>query len=150
MYFKSPFPSEALQFYFAGTLLIVTTVITVSLSFVREKERGTIEQINVSSLTIIELIIGKLFPYIIISFINATIILLAGYILFGVVVLGNYFLLFNNILLFLFASTTIGIFISVISDWQQVAFSIATFVSLLPATILSGFIFPIESMPSII
>lgn len=131
-------------------ILIVTTVITVSLSFVREKERGTIEQINVSSLTIFELLIGKLFPYIVISFINASIILLAGYILFGVIVMGNYFLLFISVLLFLFASTAIGIFISVISDSQQVAFSIATFVSLLPATILSGFIFPIESMPPII
>lgn len=131
-------------------ILIVTTVITVSLSFVREKERGTIEQINVSSLTIFELLIGKLFPYVVISFINAGIILVAGYFLFDVLVLGNYFLLFISILLFLFASTAIGIFISVISDSQQVAFSIATFVSLLPATILSGFIFPIESMPTII
>jgi ABC-2 type transport system permease protein len=131
-------------------ILIVTAVITVSLSLVKEKERGTIEQINVSSLTIFELLIGKIFPYIIISFINAGIILLAGYILFGVVVNGSYFLLFISTLLFLFASTAIGIFISVISDSQQVAFSIATFVSLLPATILSGFIFPIESMPKII
>ena len=131
-------------------ILIVTAVITVSLSLVREKERGTIEQINVSSLTIFELLIGKIFPYIVISFINAGIILLAGFILFGVVVNGSYFLLFISTLLFLFASTAIGIFISVISDSQQVAFSIATFVSLLPATILSGFIFPIESMPKII
>jgi ABC-2 type transport system permease protein len=131
-------------------ILIVTAVITVSLSLVKEKERSTIEQINVSSLTIFELLIGKIFPYIIISFINAGIILIAGYILFGVVVNGSYFLLFISTLLFLFASTAIGIFISVVSNSQQVAFSLATFVSLLPATILSGFIFPIESMPKII
>jgi len=131
-------------------ILIVTAVVTVSLSLVREKELGTIEQINVSSLTIFELLIGKLTPYIIISFVNAILILLAGYILFGVIVNGNYFLLFLSTLLFLFASTAIGIFISVISDSQQVAFSLATFVSLLPATLLSGFIFPIESMPEII
>jgi ABC-type multidrug transport system permease subunit len=131
-------------------ILIVTAVMTVSLSLVREKERGTIEQINVSSLTIFELLIGKLSPYVVISFINAAIILIAGYILFDVQVLGSYFLLFISTLLFLFASTAIGIFISVVADSQQVAFSIATFVSLLPATILSGFIFPIESMPTII
>ncbi|MDA3861196.1 MAG: ABC transporter permease [Melioribacteraceae bacterium] len=131
-------------------ILIVTAVITVSLSLVREKERGTIEQINVSSLTIFELLLGKLFPYVIISYINAAIILLAGYILFGVVVMGSYWLLFVSTFLFLFASTAIGIFISVVSDSQQVAFTIATFASLLPATILSGFIFPIESMPVII
>lgn len=131
-------------------ILIVTAVVTVSLSLVREKELGTIEQINVSSLTIFELLIGKLTPYIMISFANAALILIAGYILFGVIVNGSYFLLFLSTLLFLFASTSIGIFISVISDSQQVAFSIATFVSLLPATLLSGFIFPIESMPEII
>ncbi len=131
-------------------ILIVTAVITVSLSLVREKERGTIEQINVSSLTILELLLGKIFPYVIISFINAAVILFAGYILFGATVMGSYFLLFVSTFLFLFASTAIGIFISVVSDSQQVAFTIATFASLLPATILSGFIFPIESMPVII
>jgi ABC-2 type transport system permease protein len=131
-------------------ILIVTVVITVSLSLVREKERGTIEQINVSSITEIELIIGKLIPYVVISFFISGMILFAGFVLFGVVVKGSYLLLFFTILLFLVASTAIGIFISVISDSQQVAFSIATFVSMLPATILSGFIFPIESMPVII
>lgn len=131
-------------------ILIVTVVITVSLSLVREKERGTIEQINVSSLTQVELILGKLIPYVVISLIISFMILFAGFVLFGVVVKGSYLLLFISILLFLIASTAIGIFISVISDSQQVAFSIATFVSMLPATILSGFIFPIESMPVII
>ena len=131
-------------------ILIVTVVITVSLSLVREKERGTIEQINVSSLTEIELIIGKLVPYVVISFFIAGLILAAGFILFDIVVKGSYILLFLSILIFLIASTAIGIFISVISDSQQVAFSVATFVSLLPSTILSGFIFPIESMPVII
>ena len=131
-------------------ILIVTVVITVSLSLVREKERGTIEQINVSSLTELELIIGKLVPYVAISFIIAGMILIAGFILFDVVVKGSYILLFISILIFLIASTAIGIFISAISDSQQVAFSVATFASLLPATLLSGFIFPIESMPVII
>ena len=131
-------------------ILIVTVVITVSLSLVREKERGTIEQINVSSLTEMELILGKLVPYVAISFIIAGMILIAGFILFDVVVKGSYILLFISILIFLIASTAIGIFISAISDSQQVAFSVATFASLLPATLLSGFIFPIESMPIII
>jgi len=128
-------------------ILIVTVVITVSLSLVREKERGTIEQINVSSLTEIELILGKIIPYVLISLVISAMILVAGFILFGVVVKGSYLLLLGSILFFLIASTSIGIFISAISDSQQVAFSIATFISLLPSTILSGFIFPIESMP---
>lgn len=131
-------------------ILIVTAVISVSLSLVREKERGTIEQINVSSLNSIELILGKSFPYVIISLLNAAFILIVGYILFDVVVKGSYVELFFSILIFLIASTSMGIFISVIANSQQVAFTMATFATLLPSVILSGFIFPIESMPKII
>jgi ABC-2 type transport system permease protein len=117
---------------------------------VREKEKGTIEQINVSSVSSFELITGKSLPYIIISLINAAFILIAGYLLFDVVVKGSYILLFLTTLVFIVASVSLGIFISVISDSQQVAFSISTFVSLLPSVILSGFVFPIESMPFLV
>lgn len=128
-------------------ILIVTAVVSVALTLVREKERGTIEQINVSSLNSFELLSGKVFPFIIIALLNASIILIAGYILFGVSVKGSYLLLLLTTLIFLAASTSLGVFISVISDSQQVAFSLATFASLLPATILSGFVFPIDGMP---
>jgi ABC-2 type transport system permease protein len=131
-------------------ILIVTAVITVALSFVREKEKGTMEQLNVSSLKTIELILGKTFPFVVIALINAGLILLAGYIFFGVEVKGDYLLLLLTTLIFLTASTSLGIFISVVSDSQQVAFTAATFVSLLPSLILSGFVFPIDSMPWII
>jgi len=131
-------------------ILIVTAVITVALSFVGEKEKGTMEQLNVSSLQSIELILGKTFPYVVIALVNAGLILLAGYILFGVEVKGSFLLLFLTTLIFLTASTSLGIFISVVSDSQQVAFTAATFVSLLPSLILSGFVFPIDSMPWII
>jgi len=131
-------------------ILVVTSVITVSLSLVREKEKGTLEQINVSSIKTIELLLGKSFPYLIMSFINAAIILLAGYLLFDIAVKGNYIYLFISIAVFLFACTSIGIFISAISESQQFAFTAATFFSLLPSLILSGFIFPIESMPMFI
>jgi len=128
-------------------ILIITCVVSVSLSLVREKERGTIEQINVSPLQTAELLLGKTFPYILVALINATMILIVGNILFDVSVHGSLLLLFGVTLLFLFASTSLGIFVSVISDSLQVAFTISTFVSLLPSVILSGFIFPIESMP---
>jgi ABC-2 type transport system permease protein len=131
-------------------ILIVTAVITVALSFVREKEKGTMEQLNVSSLQSIELILGKTLPFVIIALVNAGLILLAGYIFFGVEVKGSYLLLLLTTLIFLTASTSLGIFISVVSDSQQVAFTAATFVSLLPSLILSGFVFPINSMPVII
>lgn len=131
-------------------ILIIIAVISVSLSLVREKELGTIEQINVSSIKSFELLIGKSLPYIILSFIDAILILVAGYILFDVVVKGSFFLLFSMTLIFIIASTALGIFISVISDTQQIAFTLATFATLLPSVILSGFVFPIESMPEII
>ena len=131
-------------------ILIVTAVVTVALSFVREKEKGTMEQLNVSSLKTIELILGKTFPFVVIALVNAGLILIAGYIFFGVEVKGDYLLLLLTTLIFLTASTSLGIFISVISDSQQVAFSAATFASLLPSFILSGFVFPIESMPWLI
>lgn len=130
-----------------AVILIVTAVITVALSFVREKEKGTMEQLNVSSLSPIELILGKTFPFVIIALINAAFILIAGYILFGVEVKGSFLLLFITTLIFISASTSIGILVSVIAESQQFAFSLATFISLLPSVILSGFIFPINSMP---
>lgn len=131
-------------------ILIVTAVVSVSLTLVREKERGTIEQINVSSINTIELLIGKSLPYIIIALINALFILTAGYFLFGLEIQGSYLLLFVSTLIFVIASVSMGIFVSVIADSQQVAFTIATFLSLLPSVILSGFIFPIDSMPWIV
>ncbi len=131
-------------------ILIVTAAVTVSLSLVREKERGTIEQINVSSLNTIELLLGKTFPYLILALINGALILVAGYILFDVVIKGDYLLLFITTFIFLMASTSLGIFISVVADSQQVAFTAAVFATLLPSLLLSGFIFAIENMPWII
>jgi len=131
-------------------ILLITATITVSLTLVREKERGTIEQINVSPLSSIEVLIGKTAPYLTLGFLNSIFILIAGYLVFDVEVKGSLILLFISIFVFLIAATSIGIFISVLVDTQQVAFTIATFVSLLPSVILSGFIFPIESMPIIV
>lgn len=128
-------------------ILIVTAVISVTLSLVREKEQGTIEQINVSPINAFELIVGKSIPFVFIALINASFILVASNLLFGSEVKGSLLLLFITTLFFLFASISLGIFISIISDTQQVAFTLATFISLLPSLILSGFIFPIESMP---
>jgi ABC-2 type transport system permease protein len=131
-------------------ILIITAVVSISLSIVREKERGTIEQINVSPLTSAEMLIGKTIPYAVISLFIAAFILVAGYFLFGITIRGNLILLFFSTLLFLFASLNLGILVSSISDSQQVAFQIATLVSMLPSMLLSGFIFPIESMPPVV
>lgn len=128
-------------------ILIITAVISVSLSLVREKERGTQEQLNVSPLSSMELLLGKVIPYLAIALINAVLILIASYFLFGVQIKGSYLELFLTTSLFLFTSTALGIFISAVSDSQQVAFTLATFISLLPSIILSGFVFPIDNMP---
>jgi ABC-2 type transport system permease protein len=131
-------------------ILIITAVVSIALSIVREKEKGTMEQIYVSPVSSLDLLIGKTLPYIFIALLIAALILVAGYILFGITVKGNYLLLLLTTLLFLFASLNMGIFVSSIAETQQVAFQIATLVSLLPSLILSGFIFPIESMPVVI
>lgn len=128
-------------------ILLITSVISISLTLVREKERGTQEQLNVSQLSSFELLIGKIFPYLLIALVNATFILIASYFLFGVEVKGSFIELIFSTLLFLFASASLGIFISVVSDSQQIAFTLGTFISLLPSVILSGFIFPIDNMP---
>ncbi len=128
-------------------ILIITAVVSISLSIVREKERGTVEQLNVSPLSSLEMLIGKTIPYVIISLIIAAFILVAGYILFGITIKGSIILLFFTMLLFLFASLNLGILVSSIADTQQVAFQLATLVSMLPSMLLSGFVFPIESMP---
>ncbi|MEK6553390.1 MAG: ABC transporter permease, partial [Bacteroidota bacterium] len=144
---------KSTRFFIPGLIamiLIITAAVSVSLSLVREKERGTIEQINVSSIKSSELLIGKTLPYVLLALVNAAMILIAGYILFDVVVKGSYPLLFLSTLIFLIASISIGILVSVVSDSQQVAFSIATMATMLPSFILSGFVFPIESMPVII
>ena len=131
-------------------ILIMTAVISIAMSIVKEKERGTMEQINVSPLSSFELLLGKTIPYSIIALLIASMILFAGHILFGVAVKGNYLLLFISTLIFLFACLNLGILISSISESQQVAFQISAMVSLLPSFLLSGFVFPIESMPPVI
>ncbi|MEJ2615655.1 MAG: ABC transporter permease, partial [Ignavibacteriaceae bacterium] len=117
-------------------ILIMTAVISIAMSIVREKERGTMEQINVSPLSSLELLVGKTIPYTIIALLIASIILFAGYLLFNLTVKGNIILLFISTLIFLFACLNLGILISSISDSQQVAFQISALVSLLPSFLL--------------
>lgn len=131
-------------------ILVLTAVISISLSIVREKEKGTVEQILVSPVSSSELLIGKVIPYIFISLFIGALILIMSYFLFGLVVKGSLFDLFLTSTLFVFASLALGIFVSSIAKSQQVAFQMATLISMLPATLLSGFIFPIESMPPVV
>src|SRR5713101_3617803 len=109
-----------------GFILAITGVIATSLSIVKEKERNTIEQIDVSPITPVELIVGKLIPYALISLVAAALVLVAAYFLFDVVIKGSLLLLFGATLLFIIAALSIGLYVSTISDSQQVAFQLAS------------------------
>lgn len=128
-------------------ILMIILVISTSFAVVREKERGTMEQIVVSPLKPVELLVGKTVPYVFICLISAHLVLLFGYILFGVAIKGNYFLLLLGMLLFLTGGLGLGLLISTFAHTQQVAFMMAALTTALPTIILSGFIFPIRNMP---
>ena len=131
-------------------ILVISAVVSTALSIVREKETGTMEQILVSPLRPLELVVGKTIPYIFISLISAIGVLGVSYLLFGVTVRGSYLLLLLVMLLFLLSCLGLGILISTISATQQVAFTLAVLITILPSFLLSGFVFPIRNMPWII
>jgi ABC-2 type transport system permease protein len=130
-----------------GLLLMSITVIRTSITIVREKERGTMESLLVTPLKPLELMIGKITPYIIISFIILALILLLARYIFQVPIRGNLLTLFSISGLFIAATLGLGLFISNSADTAQTAWLMGFLSSILPAIILSGFIFPIESMP---
>ncbi|HTZ53232.1 MAG TPA: ABC transporter permease [Spirochaetia bacterium] len=130
----------------AMVLMIITTVLT-SLSIVKEKERGTLEQLIVTPITARQLIVGKLAPFVLISIVVISLVLAASLLLFGLSVRGSLPLLYALSLLFMLTTLGAGLFISTISRTQQQAMMIAVFFFIMPMVILSGFVFPIESMP---
>lgn len=131
-----------------GFILMLSAVISTSLSVVREKERGTMDQMMVSRLHTSEIILGKTISYLIIALFASVLVLLIGYFFFDISVRGSFFWLYVAILIFLLAALGQGLLISTVAQTQQVAFIISVFTSLLPSLILSGFIFPIRSMPA--
>jgi ABC-2 type transport system permease protein len=133
-----------------GALLMLTAVLSTALSVVREKERGTMEQIRVAPIRTAQLILGKTLPYLGISLAATVIILLAARILFGVEVKGPYLALFLATLLYLTGALGLGLLISTIADSQAMAFQLGMLISMLPAILLSGFIFQIRSMPTVL
>ncbi|MBI5021716.1 MAG: ABC transporter permease [Ignavibacteriales bacterium] len=130
-----------------GFILMLSAVVSTSLSVVREKERGTMDQMMVSPLKTGEIILGKTISYLIIALIASVLVLLIGYFFFDISIRGSILWLYIGIFIFLLAALGQGLLISAISHTQQVAFIISVFSTLLPALILSGFVFPIRSMP---
>ena len=130
-----------------GFLLMLTAVLSTALSVVRETERGTMEQLRVAPLRTGELILGKTIPYLGISLLATLIILVAARLLFGVTIRGPYLDLLIAVLLYLFGALGFGLLISTLARTQAVAFQAGLIASMLPAILLSGFIFQIRIMP---
>jgi ABC-2 type transport system permease protein len=144
---------ESRHFMIPGVLALVLLVVTANLAamaIVREKELGTLEQLNVTPLRRWELIAGKLLPYGVIAMIDVVLVVAVAVFWFEVPLRGSFVLLLAMSLLYVFCTLSLGLLISTISDTQQQAMMTATFFFLTPMVYLSGFIFPIENMPPII
>jgi ABC-2 type transport system permease protein len=132
---------------FALLLLAVTSNLS-SMAIVRERETGTLEQLNVTPLGRAQLIFGKLLPYAVIGMIDAMIVLTVIVFWFHVPLRGSFWLLIAMSLVYLLTTLGLGLFISTISNTQQQAMMTSTFFFMMPMMYLSGFVFPIENMPS--
>src|SRR6056297_818002 len=144
---------DSVYMFVPGTMALILMLISAmmtSISIAREKEMGTMEVLLVSPLRPLQIILGKVTPYVALSFINAVTIIVLGNTVFGVPVKGSLLLLMAESLLFILLALSLGILISTVSKTQQVAMFISLFVLMLPTILLSGFIFPIESMPEIL
>jgi ABC-2 type transport system permease protein len=133
-----------------GFLLMLTAVLATALSVVRERERGTMEQLRVAPLRTWELILGKTIPYLVLSLLATVIILAAARLLFGMEIRGPHLDLLVAVLLYLFGALGFGLFISTIAHTQALAFQVGLISSMLPALLLSGFIFEIRLMPDLL
>ncbi len=131
-------------------ILMLISAMMTSISIAREKEMGTMEILLVSPLKPIQIIVGKVVPYIALAFINAITILLLGNFVFGIPIQGSIILLLSECMLYIILALSLGILISSITGNQQVAMMISAFALMLPVLLLSGFIFPIENMPKIL
>jgi ABC-2 type transport system permease protein len=130
-------------------ILILICALMTSVTITREKEFGTMEVLLVSPLRPIQIILGKVMPYFILSFINVLLILLLSWLVFGLPVKGSIILLLAECMLYILMSLTLGILISTVSKTMQQAIFISLIGIMLPTILLSGFIYPIENMPKI-
>jgi ABC-2 type transport system permease protein len=126
---------------------MITAVISTALSIVREKERGTMEQVRMAPISTLAFVVGKTAPYLVLSQIGALAIVIAAMVFFDLPMRGSWLALSVVVAVFLVGALGTGLVVSTMADTQQVAFQAAALVAMLPTLILSGFIFPIASMP---
>ncbi len=144
---------ESRVFMIPGILALLLLVVSTNLSsmaIVREKELGTLEQLNVTPLARWELIVGKLLPYAVIGMVDVFLVVAVAIGWFEIPLRGSFALLLGMCLIYLLSTLGLGLFVSTISSTQQQAMMTTSFFFLLPMVFLSGFIFPIENMPEIV
>lgn len=144
---------ESKDFMIPGVLallLLVMTAVLGSMGIVRERELGTLEQLNVTPLGRWQLIVGKLLPYGVIGAIDVFVVVAIAVFWFQVPLRGSFGLLFVMSLVYLISTLGLGLFVSTISNTQQQAMMTAAFFVVMPMIYLSGFVFPIENMPAVI
>ena len=145
-------PDQISAFYMVpgilGVVLTMTMVMITSMAIVRERERGTMEQLIVTPLKSWELMLGKIIPYVFVGYVQATLALLVGYLVFGMPVRGSLTLLYGLTTLFILASLSLGVFVSTIAKTQMQAMQMSFFI-FMPSVLLSGFMFPRAAMPEL-
>ncbi|MGE3513013.1 MAG: ABC transporter permease [Vicinamibacterales bacterium] len=142
---------ESRDFMIPGIIALLLLVVTTNLSsmaIVRERELGTLEQLNVTPLSRLELIVGKLVPYALVGLIDVALVVAVSVRWFGVPLRGSLPLLLLLTFVYLLTTLGLGLFVSTISSTQQQAMMTTTFLFFMPMVYLSGFVFPIENMPS--
>lgn len=131
-------------------ILMLISALMTSITITREKEFGTMEPLLASPLKPLEIILGKVTPYVFLSFVNAITILVLGVLIFKVPVIGSVTLLLLESMLYITLALSLGVFISTAAKTQQMAMIMSMLILMLPTILLSGFIFPIENMPKIL
>ena len=129
-------------------ILMITAVVSTALSIVREKEMGTMEQVRMSPIGPFAYVVGKTVPYFVLALLSCMGIVLLAMALFELPMRGSWVMLVVAVSLFLVGTLALGLLISTLAETQQVAFQLALLMSYLPTLMLSGFIFPISSMPA--
>lgn len=129
-----------------GVILTMTMVMLTSMAIARERERGTLEQLIVSPVKRLELVLGKILPYVLIGYVQMSIVLAAGRLIFDVPLRGDFPMLYGMAFVFIAANLAIGLVFSTVARSQQQAMQMSFFF-LLPNILLSGFMFPFEAMP---
>ncbi len=130
-----------------GVILTMTMVMLTAMAIARERERGTLEQLVVSPVRSSELVVGKILPYVVIGYVQMTLILTTGQVVFDVPFLGSRPLLYALAFVFIAANLALGLFFSTLAKTQQQAMQMSFFF-ILPNILLSGFMFPWEGMPA--